>query len=130
MVPKMPVGSVVISKSTDPTMIKVGDIITFIPRSGVAGTSEPFVTHRVVQVLKQATGLSFVTKGDANNTTDLNPVVAGQVVGRVVLIVPFVGRLSLFVHSLWGWILMVILPALILISWEVVDVVVLAGKKK
>lgn len=130
MVPKMPVGSVVISKSIDPTMIKVGDIITFIPRSGVAGTSEPFVTHRVVQVLKQATGLSFVTKGDANNTTDLNPVVAGQVVGRVVLIVPFVGRLSLFVHSLWGWILMVILPALILISWEVVDVVVLAGKKK
>ena len=80
--------------------------------------------------MKQATGLSFVTKGDANNTTDLNPVVAGQVVGRVVLIVPFVGRLSLFVHSLWGWILMVILPALILISWEVVDVVVLAGKKK
>jgi signal peptidase I len=130
MVPKMPVGSVVISKSVDPTVIKVGDIITFTQRSALRGSNEPFVSHRVVHVLNQATGLSFVTKGDANNTTDSAPVLASQVVGRVILILPFVGKLSQFVHRRWGWILMVILPAFILISWEVVDVVVLSGKKK
>ena len=129
MTPKMPVGGVVITKTVDPTAIKVGDIITFMGGvSNSADENSPFVTHRVVQILPSAGGLSFITKGDANNTADPEPVAASQVVGRVVLIVPWLGYLSNFVHGFWGWLLMIILPAAIIIAWEVRDL--LRGIKK
>ena len=48
----------------------------------------------MVEVIRSTDG-SFVTKGDANNTEDQNPTVpASQVVGRVALVIPFVGRLA------------------------------------
>lgn len=129
MTPKMPVGSVVVSKSANPMSIKVGDIITFVrTASNSTENNSAFVTHRVVRIVNDAGGLSFVTKGDANNTTDQNPVLASHVVGRVVLVVPWLGHVTNFVRGFWGWLLLIIFPAAIIIVWEIVGLV--RGTKK
>lgn len=123
MEPAIPVGSLIVSKNADPAEVKAGDIITFGQASGLTGNATPFVTHRVAQVAQGADGLSFVTKGDANNTEDMNPVPAELLVGQVVLVMPFVGHVTQFVHSPLGLILMILLPGFILIAWESVDLV-------
>lgn len=58
-----------------------GDIITF--RSGGSLT-----THRIIG----ESGEGLITQGDANNTADPQAVSPADVVGRVVLRVPYVGR--------------------------------------
>lgn len=127
MAPAMPVGSIIITKTVDPTTIKVGDIITFLPASAASGTAHTFATHRVFKIEGSGSQVSFVTKGDANNALD-NAVPASHVIGRVVVIMPFVGRLTNFVRSFWGWLLMIVLPGGILVAWEIRDLV--RGRKK
>ena len=63
--------------------------------------------------------LSFVTKGDANATEDPVPVLASQVVGRVVLTIPYLGRAAGFVRTPLGLGLFILLPGAGLIGLEV-----------
>ncbi len=116
MEPAMPVGSAVLTKRVSPTSVGVGDIITFAQVRS-AGTTRLFVTHRVVRVIEDEGQLSFVTKGDANNTNDQTAVSGDRLIGRVVLVMPLVGHLTEFVRSPIGLILMVLLPGAILIAW-------------
>ena len=75
-----------------------GDVITFKSGSSV-------VTHRIVKETQDG----FVTKGDANNTTDLEPVLPEQVIGRVVLVVPKVGQLIAALRTPLGMICLVLI---------------------
>lgn len=68
-----------------------GDIITF--RSGGSLT-----THRIVDVTEDG----YVTQGDANNAADLDTVSPEAVVGRVVGIIPHVGRAIAFLKTPFG----------------------------
>lgn len=128
MEPTLPVGSVVISKAVDPATIETGDIVTFAQTGDLTGRTSPFVTHRVTEVVSGDSGLSFLTKGDANNSADMDPVLAERVVGKVTLTLPYLGYVTRFVRSPLGLILMIVLPAAILIVWEGIGLV--NGRKK
>ncbi len=128
MEPKMPVGSVVVAKSTNPTSLKVGDIVTYFRAQANGSSTGVLVTHRIKQVVGSGSSLSFITQGDANNTPDGTPVLASQVVGRVFLIVPYAGYVTRFVRTPLGLILLILLPAAILIAGEVRNV--FKGKAK
>jgi signal peptidase len=123
MEPAMPVGSVVLTKSVVSGGVDAGDIITFALTSDMTGRTNPFATHRVVRVVEGETGRGFVTKGDANNAQDPSPVPAERLIGKVVLVVPYVGHLTHFVQSPFGLILMILLPGAILVIWEGIDLV-------
>ena len=90
-------GDMILVKLVDPSTIKVGDIITYIP-----GTNpNTYLSHRVVQVLDQLNddpGLYFITKGDANPSND-PPVAAKVVVGKVVFSVRGVGAVLEFIQE-------------------------------
>ncbi|MDV3428111.1 MAG: signal peptidase I [Bacillota bacterium] len=94
MTPALPVGSLIIVRETDAAGIKNSDIITF---KGVSGT---VITHRVVEVFNDKK--SFKTRGDANNTNDPMPVALGNVLGKVVLHIPYVGYLMNFFKTRYG----------------------------
>lgn len=78
MSPTIEPGDLVIVKETPANEIKEGDIITF-----ASSQSDNITTHRVKQVIKEDE-IKFVTKGDANNVEDPNPVSEQLLVGRVV----------------------------------------------
>ena len=65
--------------------IHQGDIISF-------RTGETLVTHRILSV-DQASGTA-ITKGDANQTADMNPVPYENVIGKVVHSVPAAGAMA------------------------------------
>ena len=67
MEPAFPVGSVIYYKAASFEQIQEGDPITFH-----AGEDGSLVTHRVVE--KQELSRDFITRGDANETADPNPV--------------------------------------------------------
>jgi signal peptidase len=84
MSPAMEVGDVVIILETSPEEINVGDVIAF-------SREESTVIHRVVDITDTESGRAFITQGDANKSPDSDPVVSGQILGRVIYTVPKVG---------------------------------------
>ena len=85
MTPEYPVGTLLIDKETDPSLIEQGDVVTFIMNE-----EGMLVTHRVVSI--DRTDKTFTTKGDANNVEDPEPVMWGNVIGKVMFSVPFAGK--------------------------------------
>jgi signal peptidase I len=92
MEPSMPTGSLVLTKSVDPGTVRVGDVITFRLLSGSHETDS--ATHRVVAIEQRPEGLSFITKGDANQAPDPTPVPSSALVGRVVAVSSLAGSLA------------------------------------
>ena len=67
MRPAIAPGDLVILRPVDPASIRVGDVITFQAPIG----SHELVTHRAVAVTSSAQGITFRTKGDANQVADI-----------------------------------------------------------
>jgi signal peptidase len=120
MMPTIPIGSVVAAKPAEASAIKVGDIITF--RTG--READKVVTHRVVEVSNGSGAISFRTAGDSNANPDGSVVLAENVVGKVWFHVPFLGYLSSFVTTKLGFILLIVLPGILIISLEVRNIIV------
>lgn len=88
MEPTYPPGTLVVVRPVAPDELSMGDVITFQLRSGEAQVA----THRIVGVGADATGEPlFVTRGDANNVDDEDPVRPVQVIGKLWYAVPYIG---------------------------------------
>ena len=98
----------------DPADVRVGDVIAFQPEA-----DRPMTTHRVVAIENHAGNLTFLTKGDANEDPDTNPVVASTVRGRVVFGVPHLGLFVRTVHNPIGFAALLVVPGLLLIGQEI-----------
>jgi signal peptidase len=77
MTPVYPIDSVIFVAPTDVSDLKEGDVITFSQGSG----AQDVVTHRIVSI--DETAREMITRGDANNTVDPQPVRFDNVIGRV-----------------------------------------------
>ena len=84
MAPLYPVDALVIVQNISPEEIRTGDVITYVlNEDGV------LVTHRVIGI--DSVNRTFITKGDANNNED-SPVLWDNVVGKVFLGIPAIGK--------------------------------------
>ena len=117
MEPTIGTGDVAIVTKVPPRTIAVGDVITY--RS--ASDPDVLTTHRVVGVERTATGLVFLTKGDANEDVDPRPVAASRVVGTVTLVIPLLGHVVVFAQRPIGVVLLLIVPAALLVLTELRD---------
>ena len=116
MEPEFNTGSIVFVKPVEPETIVPGEIVTF---SGFAG-SKQLTTHRVMDIENDEDyGLLFITKGDANEHNDPDPVPAKNIKGTVSGHVPLLGYLMSFVQTKQGLILLIMIPACLLIGVEV-----------
>ena len=118
MEPSVHVYDVVVAvNEKDLSKIKVGDIITFISTWDVNyGLT---VTHRVVGVSKNSYGeYQFTTKGDNNQDPDGAVVTQQNFVGKVVARLPYLGRLQFFLATKMGWFMVVFIPALGVIIYD------------
>ena len=82
MEPAIPVGSAIYVESIDPVDLEEGDIVAFYD-------GEDVIAHRVTT--NRATLNELVTKGDANEVEDFDPIPYESVVGRVALSIPTMG---------------------------------------
>lgn len=128
MEPEIPEQSMLLVHKTDPDALQVGDVITFF-------SSDPTLngtlnTHRIIRIDRQRTGLQFVTKGDANALADRQGVKGSQVVGRVILVSPLLGRLVGLVSTPLVFGLLILLPLLFLLVRSLIGTLRLPVRRK
>ncbi len=116
MEPEIALGAAVVIEPVSPDQIAVGDIVSL--RSG-EGLKSIF-THRVTRVINRSDGIWIETKGDANRIIDASITPATNVIGRVVLNVPYGGFLLKLLSIPSGVTLMICLAgALVASTWLV-----------
>lgn len=121
MYPTIKAGDVIVTYKDDNNQYNKGDVITFIsPKNG--GIT---ITHRIKNVYKVNNQYSYKTKGDNNNTADSEVVVGNNVLGKVVLKIPKVGFFQQFLVTKTGWIAVVVIPALGVIIYDILKVILM-----
>ena len=121
MYPTIKAGDVIVTYKDDNNQYNKGDVITFIsPKNG--GIT---ITHRINNVYKVNNQYSYKTKGDNNNTADSEVVVGNNVLGKVVLKIPKVGFFQQFLVTKTGWIAVVVIPALGVIIYDILKVILM-----
>jgi len=103
MEPTLPPGTLVVSQPVETAQLRAGDVITFQPHSG----DPMLITHRIIALGYRADGeLTFTTRGDNNSQPD-SPIVADQVMGKVIYNVPYVGYVTRAFGGEQGWVVSV-----------------------
>jgi len=116
MEPAISTGALVIVRAQ--TQYSVDDVITFT----TAGADIP-TTHRVISDGLQQGELVYNTKGDANNDQDPESVTLSQILGRVILSIPYLGYLLDFARQPLGFVLLIGVPALMIFIEEAGSIV-------
>ena len=118
MEPTITRGALLMSKETPIEDIVEGDVVCYRSREG--DTRDWIITHRVVAVRRGADGtVSLETRGDANNASDLQPVRAGDLIGKVVWYTKQGDGLSNFLSFLTsgiGFLALVAVPGFLIAS--------------
>lgn len=91
MEPAYPVGSLIYVKEVEPETLETGDVITY-QLSG-----DTVVTHRIVEIHKDTQ--EVVTKGDANETNDGNPIPYEAIVGKADFNIPYLGYIAIYAKT-------------------------------
>ena len=116
MEPSIKVGSIVIVKP-EAKYFK-GDVITV---TDSANSKSP-VTHRIFSVEQATGGAVYQTKGDANNAPDNEKRNIKNVLGKVLLSVPYIGYPVSYAKTRDGLIFLVIIPITIIIYSELLSI--------
>ncbi len=118
MTPVIRVNDAIITKRVDATDIKVGDVVTYLSENpeypGI------MITHRVIEKNQVNGEYYFVTKGDYNNIADPLTVKESQIYGKVVMRIPKIGFIQVMLSNYIGWIAIIVVPALAIISYDIV----------
>lgn len=115
MQPNLNVYDTIIDKRVDDVSeVEIGDVITFISTSSLSRGMT--VTHRVIDIIKAEDGtIQFKTKGDNNLTPDTAYVTEPNILGRVILRIPQLGRIQFFLANQGGLLLIVVVPSIIVL---------------
>lgn len=113
MEPSIKTGSLVIDKEF--SSYNIGDIITFKEREKPTET----ITHRIANIETTNNIQLFTTQGDANGTPDGTKITSGDILGKVIFKIPFLGYAVAFTRTLPGLIILVVIPATIIIYDEI-----------
>jgi signal peptidase len=114
MEPTLHVGDVVVVEQVLPLDVRVGDIVTFRDPTDASR----LITHRVRQIDVEGRNVGFVTKGDANTSVERWSTDREGTIGRVQFHVWRLGFLMFWIRSPFGRLGLVVLPALLLGTFE------------
>lgn len=129
MVPNINVYDAVLTMRVPEKYIELYDIITFLSKE--IETNGTPITHRVVGIVKTEDGeKAYRTKGDANASEDRALIRQKEVLGKVLLRIPMIGYVKTFLSSKLGWILMVVVPCLGIVGYDILKLTGLVKAKK
>ena len=119
MTPKYKIGDILVSKETEPSKIKVGDVISY---KGMSGSfKDKIITHQVTEINKNSSGkYVFHAKGLANIIED--PLVyEDQLYGVVVYKTKILSLIYKIISTPLGFFLFVFIPIVLTIGTEIIE---------
>lgn len=129
MLPEIAIKDIVVTKKVPAEELEIGDIITFIaPDSRYGGIS---ITHRILDKYYDKTmdSYTYKTKGDNNNIADSTLVPNTNILGKVILKIPKLGYLQDLLSSKGGLIIVVLIPCLVILSYDIMKILKNLGIK-
>ena len=117
MEPSIHVGDIVVSSKVNIEDLREGDVITFRYEG-----ERNCITHRITKIMNTEFGIFFKTKGDANEEEDTRPVRENEVIGKAILVIPYLGYLPAFAKTTLGYITLVVIPGLLIIANELIRI--------
>jgi len=105
----------IVSPLSSPTFNK-GDVVTYL-------SGDNPITHRVFAVEDSDGQFTYQTKGDANRRPDQAKVTEKQILGKVVLTVPYVGQAVSFAKTQLGYIFLIVVPITLIIYSEILAII-------
>lgn len=89
MEPFIKTGSIVISiNKMGNSKFKKNDVVVYkIPQNIV------LVTHRIIKTINVHRKVFYITKGDNNNSEDPYPISRDEIIGKVIVVIPYLGIL-------------------------------------
>jgi signal peptidase len=128
MTPNIKVYDVVFVRKTDTENLKENDVITFYSTNSYFGNTP--ITHRIVEVLEVPDrGKMYRVKGDANETADEEKVYPSNIIGKVMFKIPQLGKLQFFLASKTGWLVAILIPAIIILIYDIYKLINLISVK-
>ena len=120
MSPTIMPGDVVVIHHDDNYKYQTGDVITFTSVDPSIGT----YTHRIVANVNVQGENCFLTQGDANNAPDEEYAFYEGIIGKVVLIIPDLGKVVYFIQKIPKWLFMggLIFVVIIFSTIQLVDI--------
>ena len=117
MEPEYQTGSIIYVKSVEANELQVGDVITY------KLTANTNATHRIIEIFSNEDGneLRFRTKGDANDTADASHVKEGEILGKTVFTIPYLGYIAVFIQRPPGIYITIAISAIIMLFILTVD---------
>lgn len=112
MSPTIKVGSLILVEEKEALDINISDILTFKTENGTV------VTHRVVDIING--GDDYVMKGDANTTNDPMTLKKQNIIGRVMLTIPYVGFLLSALRTKIGISALIIFTSIVVLTINLV----------
>jgi len=117
------VGDIIVSKPVDPSQVQPGDIITFTSTDPNA-MGEVF-SHKVRAVNPDG---SFTTYGTTTGDDDLYPALPENLLGEYAFHLPKLGYFFQFLRTPMGYLVVILLPILALIGFQVYNIYVTSQK--
>ncbi len=128
MEPNIRVYDVIIDyKVNKPEDLKIGDVITFRSTSSIS--KDLIVTHRIIDTKIVNGKVEYVTKGDYNSSADSDTAKFDHIIGKVILKLPQLGRIQFFLATKMGWFIVVLLPAMCVIIYDIIKLLKLLSLK-
>ena len=127
MAPTFDQDDLIIIKQCDPSTLEVGDIVTF---HAIIDNQYALNTHRIISI-NEVNGLnSYTTKGDNNELADQHVIADGDIVGKYVGKIPYMGKVIGFLSSTWGFLVVIVLPMLLFFIYQVYHLVIVGMNLK
>ena len=127
MAPTFDENDLIIIKKCDPSALQEGDIVTF---HTIIDNQYALNTHRIVSI-NQVDGLnSYTTKGDNNELADQHVIADGDIVGKYVGKIPYMGKVISFLSTTWGFLVVIVLPMLLFFIYQVYHLVIVGMNLK
>ena len=129
MVPNINVYDAVVTMRVPTEKIEMYDVITFLSKD--IDTHGTPITHRVVGIVETEDGkIGYRTKGDNNNAEDNALIMEDEVIGKVLFRIPMIGYVRTFITSRIGWLLIVVLPCVGIIIYDIGKLIGLVKNSK
>ncbi len=129
MLPTIQVYDVVVNQRIDnPDNLKENDVITFISQSKI--NYGETITHRIIKVTYEDGKYYYTTKGDNNLVPDETPVEFNNVIGKVVLKIPQLGKAQFFLLKQGSKLFLILIPAFGVLIYDLLKMLNLFGTKK
>ena len=109
-------------KVENPADLKVGDVISYNSTKLKPG-EKISVTHKIIAIQIEDGKYVFTTKGINNPTKDSYPVYFEDISGKVIFKIPQLGRIQFLLASKFGYLICILIPAVIIILKNTVKLI-------